>query len=69
MDSRSRERVRSTFLEDFRTFMAEKVPEERRTFDWHEPQHEPQHDPGGMYPVDCRGNELRAARLRHSPFG
>jgi len=50
----SRERVRSTFLEDFRTFMAEKVPEERRTFDWHEPQH----DPGGMYPVDCRINGM-----------
>jgi len=50
----SRERVRSTFLEDFRIFMSEKVHEERRVFDWHEPEH----DPRGMYPVDCRVNSM-----------
>jgi hypothetical protein len=48
----SRERVRSAFMEDFRAFMEEKVPEKRREFDWHEPKH----DPEGKYLVDCRVN-------------
>jgi hypothetical protein len=46
----NRERVRSTFLEDFREFIEEKVASERRKFDWHHPQH----DPEGLYSVDCR---------------
>ncbi|MCI0622293.1 MAG: DUF1828 domain-containing protein [Acidobacteria bacterium] len=50
----SRERVRSTFLEDFRSFMEEHVPEPRRTFDWHDPAH----DPAGKYIVDCRVNGM-----------
>lgn len=50
----SRERVRSTFLEDFRALLAETVPSERRTFDWHDHQR----DPNGMYNVDCRVNGL-----------
>ena len=50
----TRERIRSTFLEDFRAFMTDTVPEERRTFDWHDPQHDPQ----GMYTVDCRVNSM-----------
>lgn len=50
----SRERVRSTFIEDFRAFMSEVVPEPRRAFDWHDPQH----DPRGMYSVDCRVNGM-----------
>lgn len=50
----SRERVRSTFLEDFRTFMEETVTEERRTFDWHDMAHDPQ----GKYLVDCRVNGM-----------
>ena len=41
----SREWVRSTFMEDFRAFMEETVPESRRSFDWHDPVH----DPGGKY--------------------
>jgi hypothetical protein len=48
----SRERVRSTFMEDFQALMSETIPEERRAFDWHDPQHDPQ----GMYSVDCRIN-------------
>lgn len=48
----SRERVRSTFLEDFRHFMSERVPEDRRAFDWVDPGH----DPEGKYPVDLRLN-------------
>jgi len=50
----SRERVRSTFLEDFRAFIEEKIPEGRRTFDWHDPQH----DPEAKYAVDCRINGM-----------
>lgn len=50
----SRERVRSTFMEDFRALMTEKIPEDRRTFDWHDPQRDAQ----GMYTVDCRVNGM-----------
>ena len=50
----SRERVRSTFLEDFRTFMEQSVPEGRRAFDWCDPKHDPQ----GKYPIDCRINGM-----------
>lgn len=48
----TRERVRSTFMEDFRAFLEEKIPSQRRTFDYYERQH----DPEGKYPVDCRVN-------------
>ena len=50
----SRERVRSSFMEDFRSFMAETVPENRREFDWHDRQH----DPEGKYLIDCRVNKI-----------
>jgi hypothetical protein len=50
----SRERVRSTFLEDFRAFIEQHVPEERRQFDWRDPQH----DPEGKYLADCRINQM-----------
>ncbi len=50
----TRECVRSTFLEDFRAIIEEHVPEERRSFDWHDPQL----DPEGKYPVDCRVNSM-----------
>lgn len=50
----SRERVRSTFLEDFRSFFAERVPEDRRVFDWHDSTH----DPAANYVVDCRINGM-----------
>lgn len=50
----SRERVRSTFMEDFRAMMAAAVPEDRRAFDWSDPAHDPQ----GMYTVDCRVNGM-----------
>jgi hypothetical protein len=48
----SRERVKSTFMEDFREFMEAHVPENRRAFDWCDSQH----DPDGKYVVDCRIN-------------
>jgi len=50
----TRERVVSTFLEDFHAFLSETVPEDRRSFDWHDPVH----DPDGVYPVDCRINAM-----------
>ncbi len=50
----SRERVRSTFLEDFRSFMEATVPENRRAFDWFDPDH----DTAGKYTVDCRINGM-----------
>ncbi len=50
----SRERVKSTFMEDFRSFMEEQVPAERRQFNWRHPQF----DPEGSYPVDCCVNGM-----------
>ena len=50
----SRERVKSTFMEDFRAFIEEQVPAARRQFDWHHPQF----DPEGTYPVDCYVNSM-----------
>jgi hypothetical protein len=50
----SRERVRSTFMDDFRAFMEETVPVNRREFDWHDLQH----DPTGKYLIDCRINGM-----------
>jgi hypothetical protein len=50
----TRERVRSTFLEDFRSLISETVPENRRIFDWHDPDRDPQ----GIYTVDCRVNNI-----------
>lgn len=50
----SRERVKSTFLEDFRSFIEERVPADRRTFDWNDPTH----DQEAKYVVDCRLNEM-----------
>ncbi len=50
----SRERVKSTFLDDFRSFMEAKVQNDRRVFDWHDLHY----DPAGKYSVDCRINGL-----------
>jgi len=51
----SRERVASTFMEDFRTFVRSRVPEDRLRFDWFDERH----DPDGKYPVDARINGMR----------
>ena len=51
----SRERVRSTFLEDFKEFLRAHVPEERLTFEWTDPNH----DPKKHYPVDGRINGMK----------
>ena len=50
----TRERVRSTFADDFRAFLEEKIPGQRRTFDFHDKDH----DPDGIYAVDCRVNGM-----------
>jgi hypothetical protein len=50
----SRERVRSTFMEDFKGFIEESIPENRREFDWFDPRH----DPEGKYLIDCRINKM-----------
>lgn len=46
----SRERVRSTFLEDSRAFLTRVIPRGRLAFDWHDPELDSQ----GKYQVDCR---------------
>lgn len=51
----SRERVRSTFLDDFRVFIEEHVPETRRQFNWIDMEH----DPEGKYSVDVRINGIQ----------
>jgi len=50
----SRERVRSTFMADFSAFVEQHVPEDRRNFEWHDPDH----DPDAKYVVDCRINNM-----------
>ncbi len=50
----SRERVASTFMDDFRRFMSETVPPDRLEFDYNDQTH----DPDGKYPVDCRVNGM-----------
>ncbi|MBM4305221.1 MAG: DUF1828 domain-containing protein [Deltaproteobacteria bacterium] len=50
----TRERVRSTFMEDFRAFIEENVPENRRNFDWFDRKH----DPESKYQIDCRINSM-----------
>jgi len=44
----SRERIRTTFLEDVKTFIAEHIPAEKVHTDWSDSVH----DPDGKYPVD-----------------
>lgn len=50
----SRERVKSTFLEDFKTFMSQKIPADRIKFNYHNNNFDPQ----GKYPVDCYINRM-----------
>jgi hypothetical protein len=50
----TRERVRSTFKDDFIALMSEAVPESRRSFNWFDNTH----DPIGNYVVDCKVNGM-----------
>jgi hypothetical protein len=47
-----RERVRSLFMEEFKVFLTELIPEPRRKFDYYHPQRDPRH----VYPIDCRAD-------------
>ena len=58
----SRERVKSTFMEDFRTLLSETLPAERMSFAWNEPTH----DPRAMYVVDCRVNGMARPLFVHA---
>ena len=58
----SRERVKSTFMEDFRVLLSETVPEERVCFAWNDPTH----DPHAMYVVDCRVNGMPRPLFVHA---
>lgn len=51
----SRERVRSTFMEDFKAFISEVVPDNRRVFEYNDKNH----DPEGKYIVDCSINGVK----------
>lgn len=50
----NRERVKSTFMEDFRELLTSAVPDNRRKFNWHDPSL----DPKGNYQVDCYINGM-----------
>ncbi len=50
----SKERVKSTFLQDFREFISEKIDNSRIKFDYNHPDN----DPRAKYPVDCRVNGM-----------
>jgi len=50
----SRERVKSTFWEDFKIFMEQKVPKDRIKFNFHDNKHDPQ----AKYPIDCHINKM-----------
>ena len=58
----SRERVKSTFMEDFRALLSESLPGERVSFDWNDPTRDPQ----GKYGVDCRVNGLARPLFVHA---
>lgn len=51
----SRERVISSFMEDFKVYLMETIPESRRSFDYFDKEH----DPEGKYAVDCRINGMK----------
>jgi hypothetical protein len=53
-----REDVRSLFMEEFKGFLAQLIPEARRQFDYYHPQR----DPRRVYPIDCR------AETRNKPL-
>lgn len=50
-----REIVRSTFYDDFKSFISYKVPKERFSFDYNDKTHDPQ----AKYTIDCRINNMK----------
>ena len=61
----SRERVLTTFRDDFRALCKESVPEDRLTFDWHDPQR----DPKKLYRVDCHVDGMSRPLFVHALDG
>ena len=55
----SRERVQSTFMDDFHALLHEKVPEQRMSFNWFHPDI----DTDGIYTVDCHINGIQKPLL------
>ena len=51
----TRERIKSTFFEDFRRLLEYKIPSERRVFEYHDSQN----DPDKNYLVDCKVNGMK----------
>lgn len=51
----TRGRVISTFMEDFKLYLTEKIPEHRRVFDYFNKEH----DPEGKYSVNCQVNGMK----------
>lgn len=58
----SRERARSTFLDDFKSFLMTSVQESRIIFNWNDPQR----DSNRMYPIDCRINGMPRPLFVHA---
>ena len=58
----SRNRVRTTFRDDFHRLTVEAIPDARRSFNWYD--HE--RDPVGKYKVDCRINGMGRPILLHA---
>lgn len=52
--SLSKEQTQSTFITDFQALFHEVIPEEKRDFDWYDPER----DHGKKYTVDCRINGM-----------
>ena len=61
----SRERTYSTFMDDFEELFKEKVPEDRLSFKWHDPQN----DPKAIYMVDCHINGMSRPLFVHALDG
>ena len=58
----TRERVQNTFDEDFRSLFTQLIPDDRRTFDWHDTRH----DPEAKYAIDCRINGMSRPVFVHA---
>jgi len=54
----SRERVRSTFVEDFKKFVDRVVPASRRTYKWHDPAKDPKGNYESDYLIDGTAKPL-----------
>ena len=54
-----------SFMDNFRSLLSEVIPEERRSFDWNDPERDPQ----GMYTVDCRVNQMARPLFVHGLAG